>query len=123
MKKTRDGFGNKRAHKRPRSPSSGDEGSADGGLALKKGPWTSVEDEILADFVTKHGEGNWNAVQKHTELRRCGKSCRLRWSNHLRPGLKKGPITKEEEDLIVQMHLTMGNKWAQMAAKVGRIHI
>ncbi|KAG2318013.1 hypothetical protein Bca52824_021135 [Brassica carinata] len=82
---------------------------------LKKGPWTSAEDGILIDYVKRHGEGNWNNVQKHTSLARCGKSCRLRWANHLRPNLKKGAFSKEEEQLIVEMHARMGNKWAQMA--------
>ncbi|XP_052182652.1 transcription factor MYB33 isoform X2 [Diospyros lotus] len=83
---------------------------------LKKGPWTSAEDAILVDYVRKHGEGNWNAVQKHSGLLRCGKSCRLRWANHLRPNLKKGAFTNEEERLIIELHAKMGNKWARMAA-------
>ncbi|KAA8514767.1 hypothetical protein F0562_017946 [Nyssa sinensis] len=87
-----------------------------GGIVLKKGPWTSAEDAILVDYVKKHGEGNWNAVQKHSGLFRCGKSCRLRWANHLRPNLKKGGFTAEEEWLIIELHAKMGNKWARMAA-------
>uniref|UniRef100_A0A0E0JQ39 Transcription factor n=2 Tax=Oryza punctata TaxID=4537 RepID=A0A0E0JQ39_ORYPU len=90
-----------------------------GGPPLKKGPWTSAEDAILVDYVKKHGEGNWNAVQKNTGLFRCGKSCRLRWANHLRPNLKKGAFTAEEERLIIQLHSKMGNKWARMAAHNG----
>ncbi|CAN8259751.1 unnamed protein product [Cochlearia groenlandica] len=85
------------------------------GNVLKKGPWTSTEDGILINYIKTHGEGNWNAVQKHTSLARCGKSCRLRWANHLRPNLKKGAFSQEEEQLIVEMHAKMGNKWAQMA--------
>lgn len=91
--------------------------SSGGGL-LKKGPWTSAEDAILVDYVTKHGEGNWNAVQKHSGLSRCGKSCRLRWANHLRPDLKKGAFTPEEEARIIELHAKMGNKWARMAAEL-----
>lgn len=86
------------------------------GVILKKGPWTSAEDAILIDYVKKHGEGNWNAVQKNSGLFRCGKSCRLRWANHLRPNLKKGAFTQEEEQMIVELHAKMGNKWARMAA-------
>lgn len=101
---------------------SGEEGdygaSANGGVILKKGPWTSAEDAILIEYVKKHGEGNWNAVQKHSGLFRCGKSCRLRWANHLRPNLKKGAFTQEEEQLIIELHAKMGNKWARMAAHV-----
>ncbi|XP_010922970.1 transcription factor GAMYB isoform X2 [Elaeis guineensis] len=89
-----------------------------GGQVLKKGPWTSAEDAILVDYVKKHGEGNWNAVQKHSGLSRCGKSCRLRWANHLRPNLKKGAFTPEEEQLIIELHARMGNKWARMAAQL-----
>ncbi|XVE52359.1 hypothetical protein DITRI_Ditri02bG0116600 [Diplodiscus trichospermus] len=91
-------------------------GGAGGGVVLKKGPWTSAEDAILIDYVKKHGEGNWNAVQKHSGLFRCGKSCRLRWANHLRPNLKKGAFTQDEEQLIIELHSKMGNKWARMAA-------
>ncbi|CAN1249678.1 Transcription factor MYB65 [Linum perenne] len=89
----------------------------EGSGALKKGPWTSAEDAILVDYVTKHGEGNWNAVQKHSGLSRCGKSCRLRWANHLRPDLRKGAFTADEERLIIELHAKMGNKWARMAAE------
>ncbi|XP_057746219.1 transcription factor MYB97-like [Arachis stenosperma] len=85
-------------------------------VALKKGPWTAAEDAILVDYVTKHGEGNWNAVQRNTKLARCGKSCRLRWANHLRPNLKKGAFSPEEEKLIIELHAQFGNKWARMAA-------
>ncbi|KAI5411407.1 transcription factor MYB33 [Lathyrus oleraceus] len=87
-----------------------------GEVALKKGPWTKEEDEILVDHIKKHGEGNWNAVQKESGLARCGKSCRLRWFNHLRPGLKRGPFTAEEERKILEFHFRKGSKWAQMAA-------
>ncbi|KAL1817279.1 transcription factor GAMYB [Daucus carota subsp. sativus] len=96
--------------------SSGDN-MAVGGL-LKKGPWTSAEDAILVDYVNKHGEGNWNAVQKNSGLSRCGKSCRLRWANHLRPDLKKGAFMPDEERRIIELHAKMGNKWARMAAEL-----
>ncbi|CAI9786111.1 unnamed protein product [Fraxinus pennsylvanica] len=96
----------------------GSYGGSSNGVVLKKGPWTSAEDAILVDYVKKHGEGNWNAVQKHSGLSRCGKSCRLRWANHLRPNLKKGAFTQEEERLIIELHAKMGNKWARMAANL-----
>ncbi|CAN8248280.1 unnamed protein product [Cochlearia groenlandica] len=91
---------------------------SEGGIVLKKGPWTASEDEILAAYVRENGEGNWNAVQKNTGLARCGKSCRLRWANHLRPNLKKGSFTADEERLIIQLHAQLGNKWARMAAQL-----
>lgn len=96
----------------------GSSNGADGALALKKGPWTAAEDQILMEYVRKHGEGNWNSVQRNSGLNRCGKSCRLRWANHLRPNLKKGAFTPEEERLILELHAKYGNKWARMAAQV-----
>ncbi|XP_044466390.1 transcription factor MYB101-like [Mangifera indica] len=93
-------------------------GSKGSSQNLKKGPWTAAEDAILMEYVKKHGEGNWNSVQKNTGLMRCGKSCRLRWANHLRPNLKKGSFTPEEERIIIELHAKMGNKWARMAAQL-----
>ncbi|XP_065855224.1 transcription factor MYB97-like [Euphorbia lathyris] len=90
------------------------DGSGEGNL--KKGPWTAEEDAVLVEYVRKHGEGNWNAVQRHSGLARCGKSCRLRWANHLRPNLKKGSFSPNEERLIVELHAKFGNKWARMAS-------
>ncbi|CAA7401787.1 unnamed protein product [Spirodela intermedia] len=86
--------------------------------SMKKGPWTAAEDAILTDYVRRHGEGNWNAVQRNSGLSRCGKSCRLRWANHLRPNLRKGPFSPEEERLILELHAKLGNKWARMAAQL-----
>nr|AZQ25556.1 transcription factor GAMYB-like isoform X2 [Populus tomentosa] len=121
MKGTED---NKRSKGHQDSPAADEVngGGMVGGITpLKKGPWTSAEDAILIDYVKKHGEGNWNSVQKHSGLFRCGKSCRLRWANHLRPDLKKGSFTPEEENRIIELHANMGNKWARMAAEVGNL--
>ncbi|KAJ4821891.1 hypothetical protein Tsubulata_046212, partial [Turnera subulata] len=85
---------------------------------LKKGPWTAAEDAILIEYVKRHGEGNWNSVQKNSGLMRCGKSCRLRWANHLRPNLRKGSFTPEEERIIIELHAKLGNKWARMASQL-----
>ncbi|KAG8373205.1 hypothetical protein BUALT_Bualt12G0146800 [Buddleja alternifolia] len=51
-------------------------------------------------------------------LARCGKSCRLRWMNYLKPGIKRGTYSKEEEDLIAKLHHELGNKWSAIAAKL-----
>ncbi|KAM1228143.1 hypothetical protein ACFX2J_007269 [Malus domestica] len=90
----------------------------EGRKGLKKGPWTAAEDQILMDYVRKHGEGNWNSVQRNSGLNRCGKSCRLRWANHLRPNLKKGSFSPDEERLILELHSKYGNKWARMASQL-----
>ncbi|KAM0838376.1 hypothetical protein ACQ4PT_061028 [Festuca glaucescens] len=81
----------------------------------RKGPWTSHEDKLLLEHVALHGEGRWNSVSKLTGLKRSGKSCRLRWVNYLRPDMKRGKITPQEESTIVQLHALWGNRWSTIA--------
>nr|GEU59525.1 hypothetical protein [Tanacetum cinerariifolium] len=76
----------------------------------RKGPWTSEEDRLLVHHVNVHGEGRWNTVATLAGLKRNGKSCRLRWVNYLRPDLKRGRITPEEEALILDLHGRWGNR-------------
>ncbi|XP_057425023.1 transcription factor MYB2-like isoform X2 [Lotus japonicus] len=77
----------------------------------RKGPWTAEEDRLLIEYVTLHGEGRWNSVARLTGLKRNGKSCRLRWVNYLRPDLKKGHITPQEESVILELHA----RWSTIA--------
>ncbi|CAL9178294.1 unnamed protein product [Musa hybrid cultivar] len=51
-------------------------------------------------------------------LLRCGKSCRLRWINYLRPDLKRGNFTEEEDELIIKLHGVLGNKWSLIAGRL-----
>ncbi|KAJ3693855.1 hypothetical protein LUZ60_009335 [Juncus effusus] len=86
--------------------------------AIKRGPWTPEEDEILAEFVRREGEGRWRTLPKRAGLRRCGKSCRLRWMNYLRPSIRRGPISLAEEDLILRLHRLLGNRWSLIAGRI-----
>ncbi|XP_038878689.1 transcription factor MYB61 [Benincasa hispida] len=85
---------------------------------LRKGLWSPDEDEKLLNYITKHGHGCWSSVPKLAGLQRCGKSCRLRWINYLRPDLKRGPFSQQEEDLIIELHSVLGNRWSQIAAQL-----
>ncbi|KAF8017147.1 hypothetical protein BT93_H2367 [Corymbia citriodora subsp. variegata] len=85
---------------------------------LKKGPWTPEEDEILVEYIRQNGHGSWRSLPKLAGLLRCGKSCRLRWTNYLRPDIKRGPFTPEEEKLVIQLHGILGNRWAAIAAQL-----
>ncbi|XP_059668217.1 transcription factor MYB60-like [Cornus florida] len=82
---------------------------------IKKGPWTPEEDIILVSYIQEHGPGNWRAVPSNTGLLRCSKSCRLRWTNYLRPGIKRGNFTPHEEGMIIHLQALLGNKWAAIA--------
>ncbi|KAE8721377.1 MYB308 protein [Hibiscus syriacus] len=85
-------------------------------VGMKKGPWTPEEDIILVSYIQEHGPGNWRSVPANTGLMRCSKSCRLRWTNYLRPGIKRGNFTPHEEGMIVHLQALLGNKWAAIAS-------
>ncbi|KAL5198462.1 hypothetical protein ABZP36_001974 [Zizania latifolia] len=85
---------------------------------LKKGPWTPEEDEKLVAYIKEHGQSNWRTLPKNAGLARCGKSCRLRWTNYLRPDIKRGRFSFEEEEAIIQLHNILGNKWSAIAARL-----
>ncbi|PWA60300.1 homeodomain-like protein [Artemisia annua] len=85
---------------------------------IKKGAWSEDEDNQLRNYVQRYGHWNWRELPKYAGLARCGKSCRLRWMNYLRPTVKRGNFSKEEEDLIDKYHKQMGNKWSAIAAKL-----
>ncbi|TYJ27086.1 hypothetical protein E1A91_A07G163300v1 [Gossypium mustelinum] len=87
-------------------------------MGLKKGPWTPEEDQILINYINLYGHGNWRALPKQAGLLRCGKSCRLRWTNYLRPDIKRGNFTREEEDTIINLHEMLGNRWSAIAARL-----
>ncbi|KAL1190988.1 Transcription factor MYB53 [Cardamine amara subsp. amara] len=92
-----------------RSPSSDETG-------LKKGPWLPEEDDKLINYIHKHGHSSWSALPKLAGLNRCGKSCRLRWTNYLRPDIKRGKFSAEEEETILNLHAVLGNKWSMIAS-------
>ncbi|XP_076914797.1 uncharacterized protein LOC143573921 [Bidens hawaiensis] len=81
----------------------------------RKGSWTPTEDKLLMEYVALHGEGRWSSVHICSGLKRSGKSCRLRWVNYLRPGLKKGRLSPQEEGIIIELHALWGNKWSTIA--------
>ncbi|XP_062194839.1 transcription factor MYB93-like [Phragmites australis] len=83
---------------------------------LKKGPWTPEEDEKLLQYIQKNGHGSWRTLPRLAGLNRCGKSCRLRWTNYLRPDIKRGKFSQEEEQTILHLHSILGNKWSAIAA-------
>ncbi|XP_031489796.1 transcription factor MYB62-like [Nymphaea colorata] len=82
---------------------------------LRRGPWTLEEDTILIHYIAHHGEGRWNMLARCSGLKRTGKSCRLRWLNYLKPDVKRGNLTPEEQLLILELHSKWGNRWSRIA--------
>ncbi|GLJ47266.1 hypothetical protein SUGI_0998090 [Cryptomeria japonica] len=87
--------------------------------AINRGAWTAKEDMILREYITNHGEGRWSSIPIKAGLSRSGKSCRLRWMNYLRPDIKRGNISADEEELIIRLHGLLGNRWSLIS---GRLH-
>ncbi|CAL9778243.1 unnamed protein product [Musa acuminata subsp. burmannicoides] len=85
---------------------------------VRKGPWTMEEDLILVNYIAHHGEGVWNNLARSAGLNRTGKSCRLRWLNYLRPDLRRGNITPQEQLLIMELHARWGNRWSKIARQL-----
>ncbi|CAL0330370.1 unnamed protein product [Lupinus luteus] len=93
---------------------------------VKKGPWSPEEDAALKDYIEKNGTGgNWIALPQKigthpksplliTEinifLERSGKSSRLRWLNYLRPNIKHGGFTEEEDNIICGLYVSIGSR-------------
>ncbi|KAL8144501.1 hypothetical protein V2J09_017533 [Rumex salicifolius] len=85
---------------------------------VKRGLWTPEEDAKILAYVANHGTGNWTLVPKKAGLNRCGKSCRLRWTNYLRPDLKHEDFSPQEENLIVELHKAIGSRWSLIAKRL-----
>ncbi|CAL9132058.1 unnamed protein product [Musa acuminata var. zebrina] len=96
----------------------GDSTNVDGNSKLRKGLWSPEEDEKLMNYMLRNGQGCWSDVARNSGLQRCGKSCRLRWINYLRPDLKRGAFSPQEEELIVHLHSILGNRWSQIASRL-----
>ncbi|XP_021294037.1 transcription factor MYB114-like [Herrania umbratica] len=85
---------------------------------VNKGAWTAEEDRKLAEVIAVHGAKRWKIIAIKAGLNRCGKSCRLRWMNYLRPNIKRGNISDQEEDLILRLHKLLGNRWSLIAGRL-----
>ncbi|XP_023922524.1 transcription factor MYB1 [Quercus suber] len=83
-----------------------------------RGAWCAWEDDILKNYIEIHGKGKWTDLPQRAGLRRCGKSCRLRWLNYLRPDIKRGNFSEDEEDLIIKLHKLLGNSWSLIARRL-----
>ncbi|XP_024988774.1 transcription factor MYB15-like [Cynara cardunculus var. scolymus] len=87
-------------------------------VGLKKGAWDLEEDQKLISYINRYGIWNWSHMPKFAGLSRSGKSCRLRWMNYLKPDLKKGSFSKEEERSILLFHSILGNRWSAIASRL-----
>lgn len=82
--------------------------------------WRAEEDALLRAYVKQYGPREWNLVSQrmNAPLDRDAKSCLERWKNYLKPGIKKGSLTEEEQRLVIHLQAKHGNKWKKIAAEV-----
>ncbi|KAI4372243.1 hypothetical protein MLD38_010497 [Melastoma candidum] len=88
------------------------------GSETKKGLWSKEEDGKLVAYIKRYGIWNWTHMPKAAGLARSGKSCRLRWMNYLRPNIRHGNFTPQEEEEIIRQQRLLGNRWSAIAAKL-----
>lgn len=82
--------------------------------------WQPEEDNLLRAYVKQYGPKEWNLIAQRMgkPLDRDPKSCLERWKNYLKPGIKKGSLTPEEQSLVISLQAKYGNKWKKIAAEV-----
>jgi len=81
---------------------------------LVKGPWTAEEDRKVIELVKKYGAKKWSLIASNLPGR-IGKQCRERWHNHLNPDISKEAWKEDEDRTILEAHMTLGNRWAEIA--------
>ncbi|MFQ6627109.1 hypothetical protein Gotur_005908 [Gossypium turneri] len=94
---------------------------------FNKGSWTAEEDRRLAKYIEIHGAKRWKTIAiKSGNLLSVEEKLHfwsigingLRWLNYLRPNIKRGNISDEEEDLIIRLHKLLGNRWSLIAGRL-----
>lgn len=101
--------------RKPADPIMGKDKGNNNKIKLRKGLWSPEEDEKLMNYMLRNGQGCWSDIARNAGLQRCGKSCRLRWINYLRPDLKRGAFSPQEEELIVHLHSILGNRFLSLS--------
>ena len=69
-------------------------------------------------MIQEKGLKNWNQIANSFNMtlnsQRNGKQCRERWVNFLNPNIRRDPFTIEEDLIILEKRLNIGNKWSEI---------
>ncbi|GJX57734.1 homeodomain-like protein [Tanacetum coccineum] len=87
-------------------------------VGLHRGAWSDEEDRLLTNYIQTNLVKDMAIHVPKAGLLRCGKSCRLRWMNYLRPDIKRGSFTEDENEQILRLHSVHGNKWSFIATEL-----
>ncbi|KAL6496212.1 hypothetical protein OROGR_029470 [Orobanche gracilis] len=88
--------------------------------------WRPEEDSLLRAYVNQYGPTDFHLVSQRMNhhhhhyhpFNRDPKSCLERWKNYLKPGIKKGSLTEDEQLLVIRLQSKHGNKWKKIASQV-----
>ena len=82
--------------------------------------WTSKEDAILAQWVTQNGvkKGIFARLVREKLPNRTRQMCRTRWHCCLKPEIKKGPFSAEENKTLMEAYGKLGNKWTEISKRL-----
>ncbi|WFD35117.1 hypothetical protein MCUN1_001966 [Malassezia cuniculi] len=76
---------------------------------LKKGSWTSEEDDRLREGVAMLNS-DWARIAEHVG-QRSGDQCSKRWREVLDPAINKSPWTPEEDKMLTELYHKHGSSW------------
>lgn len=78
--------------------------------------WKRIEDLKLIEMVEKVGK-NWELISKYMPERTV-EEIRFRYEDKLNNNVKKNKFTKEEDDLIINLHAKFGQNWDEIAKHI-----
>lgn len=89
------------------------------GRGFRSGRWSAEEDAQLLKGVNSLGPRNWERIsQEFLGSQRSAVQALHRYQKCLRPGLRKGPWTAEEDNIITAALESGITKWAEVAKLV-----
>jgi len=79
-------------------------------IHAKRGLWSHEEDERLRQLVVKHRSAAfpWRLISVDMQTR-TSKQCQARWNKYLKPNLRTGPWTQDEDNRLVMLYRQYGD--------------
>jgi hypothetical protein len=84
---------------------------------IKKGKWSREEDEVLINWVQKHGAQKWNKLATIIKGR-TSKQIRDRWINNLNPNRSNFSWNDELDKALLINYLQYGSSWVMISKHI-----
>ena len=89
---------------------------------IKLGKWNEDEDEALQEGVMQYGEKAWALIAEECVKTRTGDQCRQRWGKTLKPSIKKGTWSEDEDEALREGVMQYGKSWTRIVKKFVHEH-